>query len=198
MKGNIMEKVELIPQPMIPACPVLVVGALVDGKPNFMVVGGGGIVSTEPQLIALPIRHHRLTLKGIKVNKTLSVNIPSVALAMETDYIGIVSGADADKVEDCNFDVFYGKLKTAPMIKQFPICKECSVYQILETKSHTIVIAETHAIYVSSEYVKNGNPAFDELEPLLWFPARGDYVGVGKSVGKVRSLGKELKVRKAI
>ena len=51
-----MAKVELSPQVLIPARPILIVGALVDGVPNFMEVGGGGSISSEPPLIALPIR----------------------------------------------------------------------------------------------------------------------------------------------
>jgi len=188
-----MDKIEITPQPLIPACPVLVVGALVAGKPDFMVVGGGGIISTEPQLVALPIRHQRHTLKGIKENQTLSVNLPAADFVLETDYLGITTGTDSDKVRDCKLDIFYGKLNTAPMARQFPINKECRVHQIIETKSHAIVIAETMAIYVSAEYVKDGKPFFDKLETLLWFPARGDYVTTGRTVGKVRSTGRELK-----
>ncbi|MFC1921177.1 hypothetical protein ACFLYQ_05585, partial [Chloroflexota bacterium] len=59
--------------------------------------------------------------KGIKQNMTFSVNVPSADLVKETDYCGIESGSKADKVAVCKFDVFYGKLETAPMVEQCPV-----------------------------------------------------------------------------
>ncbi|MFC1897894.1 flavin reductase family protein, partial [Chloroflexota bacterium] len=126
-----MKKEELTPQCLIPVRPILIVGANVTGKANFFEVGGGGSVSSDPPMVVLPIRHQRYTLKGILENRTFSVNIPSVNLVKEADYCGIVSGTKADKVKDCNFNVFYGKLTTAPMIEQCEINMECSVVHIL-------------------------------------------------------------------
>ncbi len=188
-----MEKAELPAQTLIPVRPILIVGASVDGKPNFMEVGGGGSVSTEPPMIALPIRHQRHTLKGIMAHMTLSVNVPSVDLAREADYCGIISGANRDKVEDCQFSIFYGKLATAPMIEQCPVNMECSVVHILGSKSHAIIIVRVDATYISEEYLKDGSPNYADLEPLLWFGGRKDYVGVGGVVGKSGLIGKELK-----
>lgn len=189
-----MEKAELPAQTLIPVRPILIVGSSVDGRPNFMEVGAGGLVSTDPPMIALPIRHQRYTLKGVMEHMTLSVNIPSVNLAREADYCGIISGANTDKVKDCQFNIFYGKLATAPMIRQCPVNMECSVVHILGSKSHSIIIARVDGTYVSGEYIKDGKPNYDKLEPLLWFGSRSDYVGVGRLVGKSGSIGKELKV----
>jgi flavin reductase (DIM6/NTAB) family NADH-FMN oxidoreductase RutF len=190
-----MAKVELSPQVLIPARPILIVGAVVDGKPNFMEVGGGGSISADPPLIALPIRHQRHTLKGILDKRTLSVNMPSVDQAKEADYTGIVSGADRDKARDCGFDVFYGKLDTAPMITQCPVNLECTLVHIISSTSHMIVIARVDATHISSEYYKDGKVNLDRLDPLLWIASRADYVGIGKSVGKSGTIGKEIKGR---
>jgi len=189
-----MEKTGLPSEALIPVRPILIVGSNVSGRPNFMEVGAGGLVSTEPPMIALPIRHQRYTLKGIMEHMTLSVNIPSVNLAREADYCGIVSGANRDKVKDCKFSIFYGKLATAPMIRQCPVNMECSVVHILSSKSHSIIIARVDGTYLSNEYIKDNKPDYDKLEPLLWFGNRADYLAVSRLVGKSRSLGKELKV----
>ncbi len=157
----------IIPQVLIPVRPILIVGVTVDSRPNFMEVGSGGLVSTDPPMIALPIRHQRYTLKGIMEKKTLSVNIPSVNLAREADYCGIVSGKDTDKAKDCHFEVFYGKLKNVPMIKQCPVNLECSVVHILGSNNHAIVIGKIDATYISSECCKEGKPDFDMLDTLL-------------------------------
>jgi len=54
------------------------VGANVDGKANFLAVGGGGVANAEPPMIGVPIRHQRYTLKGIQQNLTFSINTPSI------------------------------------------------------------------------------------------------------------------------
>lgn len=188
-----MGKKELTPNCLIPVRPILIVGANVGGRANFLEVGGGGLVSSEPPMVALPIRHQRYTLKGILENRTFSVNIPSVELVKEADYCGIVSGRETDKVRDCNFDIFYGKLTNAPMIEQCPINLEGSVVHVLGSDSHSIVIGRIDGTYVSQEFLMDGRPDFDKLAPLLWFVNKGEYVTNGKMVGKCRSVGNELK-----
>lgn len=187
-----MDKVELSPQDITPVRLIFIAGANVSGRSNFMEIGGGGSVSFNPPMIALPIQPHRYTLKGIMENKTLSVNIPLVSQVKEADYTGIISGTETDKTKDCHFDVFYGKLKTAPMIKQCPLNMECSLMHIISSNSHAIVIGRIEASYVSGEYVKDGKLNLGDMNPLLWIPSKADYVGIGDAVGKCWVIGKEI------
>lgn len=190
-----MAKSEISPQVLIPARPILLVGANVGARSNFMNVGGGGAISSEPPMIALPIRPQRHTLKGIMENRTLSVNIPSVELVKEADYCGIISGADRDKTTDCGFEVFYGKLATAPMIAQCPINFECSLLHLITSNSHVVVIGKVEATYISSEYFKDGKMNLERLNPLLWTAANGSYIGIGQVVGKSSTVGKEIRAK---
>ena len=189
-----MGKKELTPQCFIPVRPILIVGANISDKANFFEVGGGGLVSSDPPMVALPIRHQRYTLKGILENRTFSVNVPSVELVKEADYCGIVSGAETDKVRDCNFDIFYGKLATAPMIEQCSINMECSVVHMLGSNSHSIIIGRIDGTYVSQELLVDGKPDFEKFTPLLWFVDKAKYVAAGKTVGKSHSSGNELNI----
>jgi len=188
-----MAKVSLTPQCLIPVRPILIVGANVGGKADFVNIGSGGLLSFEPPTVAIPFRHMRYSLTGVLENRTFSVNIPSVELAKETDYCGIVSGKDTDKAKDCNFKVFYGKLKNAPMIEEFPINLECTLLHVMGSKSHFVVIGQVEGTYVSQEYVKDGKLDASKLNPLLWYPEMGEYVGIGKSAGKSHGIGNALK-----
>ena len=188
-----MSKKELTPQCLIPVRPILIVGVNVEGKANFFEVGGGGNVSADPPIVALPIRHERYSLKGIFANRAFSINIPSVDLAKEADYCGIVSGAKTDKAKDCNFNIFYGKLGNVPMIEQCPINMECTLVHTLGSSSHLIVFGRVEATYVSEELLAEGKPNWEKISPLLWFPNKSEYVAIGKTVGKSRSIGNELK-----
>ena len=188
-----MAKVALPPQALAIVRSILLAGANVGGKPNFMEVGSGMVLSSDPPMFELPIRFRQLTLSGIMENRTFSVNLPSVDNAKETDYCGIVSGRDTDKVKDCNFTVFYGKLKTAPMIDQFPVNLECRLLHVLSSNIHAIVIGQIEATYVSEECVTDGKLDAAKMTPLVWFAEKGEYLALGITVGKSRAIGNEIK-----
>ena len=73
--------------------PTTIVGAMVDGRPNFLTIAHIGIVNhAKPFLISVSLGKVHYTNAGINENKAFSVNIPSEDLVVETDYVGIVSG----------------------------------------------------------------------------------------------------------
>ena len=86
-----MHKITTGPEIFIYPLPIVLVGANVDDKPNFLAVGACGIANAEPPMISVAIRHNRYTDKGIRQNMTFSVNIPSRDMVKETDYCGIVN-----------------------------------------------------------------------------------------------------------
>ncbi len=116
-----MHKIPTGPKTLIYPLPIVLVGANVDNKPNFLTVGACGIVNLEPPMISVAINHNRYTDRGIRQNMTFSVNLPSRGMVKETDYCGIVSGSKVNKVKVCQFRIFYGKLGNAPLIDQCPI-----------------------------------------------------------------------------
>src|SRR5512138_650254 len=101
-----MKKVTLGPQTLLYPMPAFLIGADVDGKPNFMTAAWSGIANSTPPMLTVALQHHRHTLRGIRENGIFSVNVPSVAQARETDFCGIFSGVREDKVQACGFSVF--------------------------------------------------------------------------------------------
>ena len=87
--------------------PVTLVGAMVNGKINFLNIAHIGILNAAaPHLISLGMNKSHFTNLGIRENKTFSVNIPSETLMIEADYVGMVSGAKTDK--SAVFETFFG------------------------------------------------------------------------------------------
>jgi flavin reductase (DIM6/NTAB) family NADH-FMN oxidoreductase RutF len=84
--------------------PIALVGALVEGRPNFMAAGFVAGVNHAPDIacVSLSKKHH--TPKGIVENGAFSVNVPSVDYVAETDYCGLVSGRDAVKARTFFYD----------------------------------------------------------------------------------------------
>lgn len=191
-----MGKVVMGPQTFIYPMPALLVGANVDDKPNFMAVAWGGIASSEPPMISVAIRHNRYTFTGIRQNLTFSVNVPSSDLIRETDYCGSRSGAKVNRVEVCQFNVFYGKLNNAPLIEQCPVNLECKVVHILDLGSHSLIVGRIEETHVSETCLTDGKPDVSKIKPLIYCtaPAR-HYRAFGKVLAKAYSIGEELKPR---
>lgn len=178
------------PKTWIYPMPAILIGANVDDKANFMTAAWCGVASSEPPMISVGIRPSRYTFKGIRQNMTFSANVPSSDLTRETDYCGIASGSKVDKVADCHFDVFYGKLGNAPLIEQCPVNLECSVVHILELGSHWLVIGRVEETHVSEDYLSEGRPDVDKIKPIIFAPdpARR-YRGFGEDLGKAFGIG---------
>ena len=191
-----MTKILKGPLTLIYPMPVLLVGANVDGKPNFMTVAWGGIANGEPPMISIAIRHQRYTRKGIMQNLSFSINVPSIDLVKETDYCGTLSGSKVDKVKVCQFEVFYGKLVSAPLIEQCPINLECKVVHILDLGSHSFIIGQVEETHISDSCLTDGEQDVTKIRPFIYArdPAR-QYFSFGPVIGKAASIGQELKVR---
>jgi len=184
-----MEKQQIGQNFFIPM-PVVLVGTQAEGKANFMAVGWITRVNGNPPMIACGIGSHRFTARGIAETKTFSVNIPSSDMLEKTDYCGIVSGEKTDKSQV--FDVFYGSLKTAPMIRECPVTLECTLVQSVLLPTHTLFIGEIAAVYADGRAIQDGKPDFPAIDPLFLTMPDNRYWTLGKYAGDAWSAGKKL------
>lgn len=180
--------------PVLSLYPSLTVlaGAIVNKKPNFITIAHVGIMTMNH--ISLGINKVHYTNAGIKENKTFSVNIPSESLVKETDYCGIVTGKKTDK--SVLFDIFYGKLETAPMIKECPINMECRIERIVDFPSHDVFVGEVVETYVDESALLDEKVDISKIHPLLFDMSSKKYWTMGDAIAKCWSVGKELKKNK--
>ncbi len=172
--------------------PTTLVGATVNGKPNFITIAHVGIMNHgTPQYISLGMAKVHYTNAGIKENKTFSVCLPSENLMVETDYCGIMTGKKTDKA--ALFEVFYGELKTAPMIRECPVCMECRLEKTFDFNTHDIFIGEIVETYADESVLSEGKVDISKLKPLLFDMSSIKYWAVGESLGKCWNAGKQLK-----
>ncbi len=185
-----MEKQQIGNNFFIPM-PVVLVGTQVNKKVNFMTVGWCARANANPPMIACGIGNHHHTPKGITENKTFSVNIPSSGLLEKTDYCGIVSGEKTDKSEV--FNVFYGSLKTAPMIRECPVTLECRLVQTVALPTNSLYLGEIVGVYADGKVIRDGKPDFPAIDPLFLTMPDNRYWTLGKHAGDAWSAGKKLK-----
>ncbi len=186
-----MKKMKMGPMPMLWPHPTTLVGADVDGKPDFAAVAWTGVAASTPPAVSIALQHPRYSLKGIRQNQTFSVNIPSRDMVKETDYCGLISGAKTDKVADCNFKVFYGKTHHAPLLEQCPINLECEVRHMLYMGSHTLVIGEVMETHVSEDCLTEGKPDINKVKPFAFILP--NYHAIGEAFADAFKIGREIK-----
>ena len=174
--------------------PVSLVGAYVDGKPNFMAVAWFTMASYKPPRIAIALGKGHYTNPGIKENKTFSVCLPSEDMVEMTDYCGIVSGKKTDKSEI--FDLFYGELKTAPMIKDCPLNMECKLVEIVESSLNEIFIGEIMGTYTEERFLTDGKLDFRKMKPLILSQQDTSYWSLGEPVARAWNIGKRYKAKR--
>ena len=184
-----MEKKKLGPQTLLFPMPAVLVGATVGERPNFMTAAWCGIAASKPPAVSVGLQKVRHTLKGILEQDTFSINVPSAGLARQVDYCGIYSGERRDKSE--LFNIFYGALKTAPLIRECPVNLECRVIHRLDLKSHELVIGEIIETYVSEDCVTDEKPDPEKIDPLIYTPGVLKYQRLGEVVGKAFNMGKD-------
>ncbi len=190
-----MNKIQLTPDRLMYPRPIYLAGTIVNGKPNFMAVGGGGVANGEPPMICMPIRHRQHTLKGIRENLSFSVNFPSVDLVKEVDYCGIVSGSRVDKVAGCNFHLFYGKETNAPFIEECPVNLGLKVMYLMNLGSHMLVIGQVVEAFASENCLTDGKPDVAKIKPMIYAQNPEQYFAFGEFLAKAHSAGVEIKTR---
>jgi flavin reductase (DIM6/NTAB) family NADH-FMN oxidoreductase RutF len=170
--------------------PVTIVGALVNGKINFINIAHVGILNAgAPHLISLGMGKIHHTNAGIRENKTFSINILSQDQMVEMDYVGMVSGSKTDK--SGVFETFFGELKTAPIIQNCPLSMECRLYDTYDLKTHDVFIGEIVATYGDENVLCDGKVDLAKVKPLLFDMASKKYWSLGTAVGSCWNVGKQ-------
>jgi flavin reductase (DIM6/NTAB) family NADH-FMN oxidoreductase RutF len=189
-EGNVMGKIEIDRGRVFYPMPCSLVGAKVTGRPNYLTVAWFSMVNPDPPYLAAAMNKAHFTNSGIKENRTFSVNIPSVRMAEVTDYCGIVSGSKVDKSD--LFDTFYGKLETAPMIRECHFNLECRLVQTVELPKEELFIGEIVAAYCDETCLTEGAPDVRKMSPFVLLLPDRKYLALGEEIGPAWKMGKKF------
>lgn len=182
-------KKSLGPQNYLYPMPMVLAGAMVHGKPNYLAVAHVGIVDFG--VISLSLGRSHYTNAGIREHQAFSVNIPSRDQAAQVDYCGLVSGRDHDKAS--LFDNFFGEVTGAPMIREFPLNMECKLEGVIERSKHDVFLGEIAATFCDEAYLTDGVPDMAKIKPLLFVGPDKGYYELGPWAARAWSVGKGLK-----
>lgn len=181
MKKQIGNTLALYPTPLV------VVGTMVHGKPNWVLVGHVGIIGHDRVMVSLAKPHY--TNQGIRETGRLSINIVDDNLLPLADRAGCVSGAKADKT-----DLFPYMLDDSgvPMIENAPVVMECSVEDIYVTEGFESFICKIDRTFAEERILDDNRKInYRVLKPVLFEMPTYEYLSTGDMIGKCMSFGKK-------
>jgi flavin reductase (DIM6/NTAB) family NADH-FMN oxidoreductase RutF len=156
-------------------------GTHANGKINFMALDWLTRVNYQPAMLGICVNKGHASNAAIRQTGEFSINIPTVDMVAVTDYCGIVSGNKEDKSK--LFEVFYGELRSAPLITVCPLNIECKLVQFVDLPTNTLFIGEIMNIYSEEKYLQNGKPDVKKIRPFLLTMPDNRFWAVGEQVG---------------
>jgi len=114
--------------------PVLMIGTYdEEGNANVMNIAWGG--QCGPKHIAINIglpEVEKKTLKNIKAKKEFTVSYATKDTMAISDYFGLFSGNNINKIEEAEVTVLKAENVDAPLIAEYPLTAECKVLEMNE------------------------------------------------------------------
>ena len=190
-----MHKKSLGPGTLAYPTPVWVIGSYdSDNRPNVMTAAWAGICCGKPPCVTVSLQKLRYTYRNLVERQAYTVNIATEQFARQTDYFGIVSGKNTDKLADCGMTAVKSEKVDAPYIDEFPLVLECRVVQMVELGIHTQFVGEIMDVKADDSILGTDElPDIEKLQPLIFGPQIRTYHGIGNFVGRAFSIGKEIK-----
>ena len=180
-KKNIGSLLALYPKPMT------VIGAEVEGKVNWLVVGHTGVIGHDRILVSMSKQHY--TNQGIRKSKKFSINLVSREMLPKADYVGSVSGASVDKSDVFAYHI--GENGT-PVIDASPLTMECNVVDTYKTDGFDNFICAVVNTYAAPDVLdSNGKLDYTRLKPVLFEFPTYSYLATGEVIGKCLNLDKQ-------
>lgn len=190
-------KVNLKPRSMMYPSPAVVATAYdSEGKADACTLAFAAMCSHRPPAVMIAINStlKRKTLKSILETKEFCIGFPSAEHAAQTDYMGIFSGYDTDKIDDVGFTHKKAEMVNAPVINEFKVSVECRVMHVAEVGSHTQITGEVVNIQADEDILNNkGKVDFEKLDPLAYDDVGYDYYRMGEKIADAFKIGLKYK-----
>ncbi len=163
------------------------------GKPNLMTAAWAGICCSKPPCVAVSIRKERHSYAAIILRQGFTVGMPGEDHVAQTDYVGMISGAQADKFAAAGLTPVKSELVDAPYAAEIPFVLECRLLQTIDLGAHTQFIGEILDAKADSSILNDqGQVDMAKLRPLVYAPGVSTYFGLGQPVAKAFSVGKKI------
>lgn len=176
MKNDIGNGIALYPTPIV------VLGTMVDGKPNWMLAAHVGIIAHSRILVSC-VETHR-SARGATVGSPVSVSMVDMESLPQADYVGSVGG---DTVDKSGVYKWSEASNGAPVPEEAPLTMVCTVDDIYKTDGFNNLVLRIDSTLADDSIVTNGKIDYSKFKPVLFegptysYMISGDIVGAGGS-----------------
>ncbi|MBQ7333343.1 MAG: flavin reductase family protein [Clostridia bacterium] len=150
---------------------------------NIITVAWCGILSSDPPRAYISVRPSRHSHKMLKETGEFVINLTTEDLALATDYSGIYTGAKVDKFKKCSLTAIPSKCVSAPTIEESPLSLECRVFEVMESGTHDIFMADILNVSCDEKILdEKGRICYDKAGLIAY--SHGEYFSLGKKIGR--------------
>lgn len=167
---------------LYPVPAVLITVADGNARPNIFTVAWTGTVCSDPPMVSISVRPERYSHHIIEETGEFVINLTTRDLVFATDYCGVKSGRDTDKVKDMNLHLLPGDVVKAPLLKESPVNMECRVKQVLRLGTHDMYLADVVAVHAEERYMDENGRFMLENSDLIAY-SHGSYFTLGEKLG---------------
>ena len=181
-RAAIGKRVDLKAGTLLAPLPAVMVTVGNSERSNIITIGWCGILSTDPPRAYISVRPSRYSHGMLKENGEFVINLTTEQLAEATDYAGIYTGAKVDKFAEAGLTRVASKEVAPPTIAESPLALECRVFQVIESGTHDIFLADIVSVSCSESILENGRIRLDKAGLIAY--AHGEYFAVGERIGR--------------
>lgn len=181
MKKNLGSMLALYPTP------ATVVGAMVDGKPNWLQVAHVGVIGHDRVLVSSMKSHYTNT--GIRKTGVLSISLANREMLEKLDIAGSKSGVKEDKSK---LFEWVAASNGAPVPEQAPLTLVCTVVDNYETEGFdNFILCIDETLVDENCLTDKGKPDYGKISPVLFEFPTYSYWALGEKLGACLSFGRK-------
>lgn len=173
----------LAPGTLISPLPAVMVSCGDMHKANVLTCAWTGVINTKPPIVYISVRPSRHSYAIIKETGEFVINLTTSKLVRETDFVGVRSGRDTDKIKQCSLTLEESSVVKAPVIAESPLSLECKVREVRSYGTHDMFIADVVAISADERYIDSKGKINLQQAGLLAY-SHGEYFSIGRKLGE--------------
>lgn len=173
----------LAPGTLLAPLPAVMVTCRSGERTGILTVAWTGIISTKPPVTYISVRPTRHSYGIIRESGEFVINLTTSAMVRETDFCGVRSGRDTDKLSVCGLTLCEASAVNAPVLEGSPLALECRVREIKPMGSHDMFIADIAAVSADERYIDSKGRINLQQSGLMAY-SHGEYFALGRKLGE--------------
>ncbi len=161
---------------LLGGAPVLIVTTQWRAVANAAPIAWAMPLSINPPLIGLAVHPSRHTHDMIRFGEEFAINIPSRVITNHTQWLGMVSGIHAEKLEASRIPFFKSRVINAPLLEGCIGWIECTLRDHYPVGDHTLFIGTVVSAQADTDAFSfdSGTWSLDDSEykPLMYLGGR--------------------------